>query len=113
MTLLSIILLVAAFFAATVSGYIVEIPAKNQECFFENLTKYERMISSFEVLAGGMLDINIKVRSVCIHFYCPRTAASSSFFARERAAASSLLRHPNGRSLNYIAPLPHAGISSA
>jgi len=61
MTLLSIILLVAAFFAATVSGYIVEIPAKNQECFFENLTKYERMISSFEVLAGGMLDINIKV----------------------------------------------------
>ncbi len=41
---------------------IVEVPPNNQECVFENLAKNERMIASFEVLAGGLLDINIKVR---------------------------------------------------
>jgi hypothetical protein len=39
----------------------VEVSPKSQECFFEELDRGERMIASFEVLAGGMLDINVRV----------------------------------------------------
>lgn len=73
MKVISAVLMAVMLFASAVHGYIVEVPAKNQECFFESFAKYERMISSFEVLAGGMLDINVKVRL----FQSPRCAYSA------------------------------------
>jgi len=58
--LISLCLLV--LYSAFTYAYIVEVGPKDQECFFEELERGERLISSYEVLAGGMLDINIKVR---------------------------------------------------
>lgn len=62
----SVIALLAVLLAVVAPAFaiIIEVPPNNQECVYETLTKNERMISSFEVIAGGMLDINIKARRV-------------------------------------------------
>lgn len=64
MSRLTAICLALAIAALVLPTYalIIEVPPNNQECVFEELQKNERMIASFEVLAGGMLDIDVKVR---------------------------------------------------
>lgn len=56
-----ILFLLLSLVVCLANAYIVEVSPKSQECFFEELDRGERMIASFEVLAGGMLDINVRV----------------------------------------------------
>lgn len=52
-------------FLCSVSGYIIEIAPKAQECFSEDMARGDKMSASYEVINGGMLDINVKVRFIC------------------------------------------------
>jgi len=62
MRLLAAILVLGCVLLSQAYGLIIEVPPNNQECVFEILTLNERMIASYEVIAGGLLDINLKVR---------------------------------------------------
>lgn len=43
-------------------SYYVLIDANSEECFFERLTSGTKLFLTFEVIEGGFLDIDVKVR---------------------------------------------------
>ncbi len=47
-------------------GYYVVVDAHSDECFFEKLTSGTKLLLTFEVIEGGFLDIDVKVKP----FYC-------------------------------------------
>ena len=45
-------------------GYYVVVDAHTDECFFEKLTSGTKLLLTFEVIEGGFLDIDVKVRII-------------------------------------------------
>jgi hypothetical protein len=43
-------------------GYYVIVDAHTDECFFEKLTSGTKLLLTFEVIEGGFLDIDAKVK---------------------------------------------------
>ena len=43
-------------------AYYVVVDAHADECFFEKLTSGTKLLLTFEVIEGGFLDIDVKVR---------------------------------------------------
>ena len=43
-------------------SYYVLIDAHTEECFFERLTPGTKLLLTFEVIEGGFLDIDVKVK---------------------------------------------------
>jgi hypothetical protein len=50
-------------------GYYVIVDAHTDECFFEKLTSGTKLLLTFEVIEGGFLDIDVKVKSCCFAFH--------------------------------------------
>lgn len=48
-------------------GYYVVVDAHADECFFEKLTSGTKLLLTFEVIEGGFLDIDVKVRVFNVH----------------------------------------------
>ena len=48
-------------FTYTVDGYIMNIDAHAEECFFDKVTSGTKMSLMFEVAEGGFLDIDVQV----------------------------------------------------
>lgn len=48
-------------------GYYVLVDAHSEECFFERLTSGTKLLLTFEVIEGGFLDIDVKVKSTSNH----------------------------------------------
>lgn len=48
--------------ASTAEAFTMTLPAHTEECFFEDLVENGRLQGSFEVVAGGFLDIDCAVR---------------------------------------------------
>lgn len=46
-----------------VYGYFVSVDAHAEECFFDRVSSGMKMSLTFEVVDGGFLDIDVKVRS--------------------------------------------------
>ena len=44
-------------------AYYVLVDAHTDECFFEKLTSGTKLLLTYEVIEGGFLDIDVKVRS--------------------------------------------------
>ncbi len=49
-------------------GYYVVVDAHTDECFFEKLTSGTKLLLTFEVIEGGFLDIDVKVK-ICFCKY--------------------------------------------
>jgi hypothetical protein len=59
---LPIFLLFTLFFSLQlIQGFVITIAPRSQECFIEDLQFKERMLATYEVVSGGMLDINVRV----------------------------------------------------
>jgi hypothetical protein len=43
-------------------GYYIVVDAHTDECFFEKLTSGTKLLLTFEVIEGGFLDIDVKVK---------------------------------------------------
>jgi hypothetical protein len=43
-------------------GYYVIVDAHSDECFFEKLTSGTKLLLTYEVIEGGFLDIDVKVK---------------------------------------------------
>ncbi len=43
-------------------SYYVLVDAHSEECFFERLTSGTKLLLTFEVIEGGFLDIDVKVK---------------------------------------------------
>ena len=63
MTFLKVVMGFALLLAllSSVRSYVITIPPRSQECFFEELQFKERMLATYEVVSGGMLDVNVRV----------------------------------------------------
>jgi emp24/gp25L/p24 family/GOLD len=48
--------------AACVLAAVVSVPAAGKECFVEVVESNNKLVGSFEVLSGGLLDIDATVR---------------------------------------------------
>lgn len=46
----------------TISSYYIYIDAHTEECFFERLTSGTKLLVTYEVIEGGFLDIDMKVK---------------------------------------------------
>ncbi len=46
----------------SVLSYYVLIDAHTDECFFEKLTSGTKLLLTYEVIEGGFLDIDVKVK---------------------------------------------------
>jgi hypothetical protein len=60
--LLTISILILLSIKNTFSYYIL-VDAHSEECFFERLTSGTKLLLTFEVIEGGFLDIDIKVKN--------------------------------------------------
>ena len=49
-----------------VAGYFIHVDAHAEECFFDRVTSGTKLSLMFEVAEGGFLDIDVKVRVMCI-----------------------------------------------
>lgn len=45
-------------------GYYVLVDAHSDECFYEKLTSGTKLLLTYEVIEGGFLDIDVKVRNL-------------------------------------------------
>jgi hypothetical protein len=43
-------------------SYYILVDAHSDECFFERLTSGTKLLLTFEVIEGGFLDIDVKVK---------------------------------------------------
>jgi hypothetical protein len=43
-------------------SYYILVDAHSEECFFEKLTSGTKLLLTFEVIEGGFLDIDVKVK---------------------------------------------------
>lgn len=50
------------FFIKNAFSYYVLIDANSEECFFERITSGTKLFLTFEVIEGGFLDIDVKVK---------------------------------------------------
>jgi len=50
-------------------GYYIIVDAHTDECFFEKLTSGTKLLLTFEVIEGGFLDIDVKVKNSVLFFY--------------------------------------------
>jgi hypothetical protein len=48
------------------AGYYVVVDAHADECFFEKLTTGTKLLLTFEVIEGGFLDIDVKVKTLIL-----------------------------------------------
>jgi hypothetical protein len=46
------------------SGYYIVVDAHTDECFSEKVTSGTKLLLTFEVIEGGFLDIDLKVKFV-------------------------------------------------
>lgn len=60
-SLLTCLLIVFLSIKATFSYYIL-VDAHDQECFFEKLTSGTKLLLTYEVIEGGFLDVDVKVK---------------------------------------------------
>ena len=44
-------------------GYYIIVDAHTDECFFEKLTSGTKLLLTYEVIEGGFLDIDVKVKT--------------------------------------------------
>jgi hypothetical protein len=49
-------------------GYYIIVDAHTDECFFEKLTSGTKLLLTFEVIEGGFLDIDVKVKNFVLFF---------------------------------------------
>ena len=47
----------------TAHGYFTSVDAHAEECFFDRVSSGMKMSLTFEVVEGGFLDIDVKVRT--------------------------------------------------
>jgi hypothetical protein len=57
----AIVFVALALLCASASAYTYSVAAGAVECFMEEVTSGEKVMGGFNVLAGGMLDIDVKV----------------------------------------------------
>ena len=50
-------------------GYYVIVDAHTDECYFEKLTSGTKLLLTFEVIEGGFLDIDAKVKNFFAFIY--------------------------------------------
>ncbi len=60
-SILSLSLILLLSLKSTV-GYYVIVDAHSDECFFEKLTSGTKLLLTYEVIEGGFLDIDVKVK---------------------------------------------------
>jgi hypothetical protein len=66
--LLTISILILLSIKNTFSYYIL-VDAHSEECFFERLTSGTKLLLTFEVIEGGFLDIDVKVKNKLFVFF--------------------------------------------
>ena len=59
--LLITIAIILCLSTTVVDSYVITIAPRSQECFIEDLNIKERLLATYEVVSGGMLDLNIRV----------------------------------------------------
>jgi len=47
-------------------SYFVTVDAHSEECFFDKVSSGTKLGLTFEVVEGGFLDIDVKVRRPCV-----------------------------------------------
>ena len=57
---------VLAWLCGVARGYFTSVDAHAEECLFDRVSSGMKMSLAFEVVEGGFLDIDVKVRSVCL-----------------------------------------------
>jgi hypothetical protein len=67
-SLLTFSILILLLIKSTFSYYVL-IDAHSEECFFERLTSGTKLLLTFEVIEGGFLDIDVKVKKKIFSFH--------------------------------------------
>eukprot|EP00943_MAST-04B_sp_MAST-4B-sp1_P004756 g4756.t1 len=62
LTMIKLVGVVFVLFVSSVSSITVTIDANMKECFYEFTVAGERVVGSYEVSAGGFLDVDVQVR---------------------------------------------------
>lgn len=60
--LLSLSFLCFVWLVSRADGYFVSVDAHAEECFFDRVSSGMKLSLTFEVVEGGFLDIDVKVR---------------------------------------------------
>jgi p24 family protein beta-1 len=55
---LTLALAALAALAARAAGILVNVPAHDDECFFEGVEAGNKLTGSYEVVSGGLLDVD-------------------------------------------------------
>lgn len=55
------IIFIITILTTTTHSYVITIAPRSQECFIEDLNLKERLLTTYEVVSGGMLDLNIRI----------------------------------------------------
>ncbi len=79
---LSLSVLVLVFLVWSVpraNGYFVSVDAHAEECFFDRVSSGMKMSLTFEVVEGGFLDIDVKVRRARLLYGWERPVLSSAW----------------------------------
>lgn len=63
MAVLALLVLCLVGLLPSAHGYFVNVDAHATECFFDRVNPGMKMGLTFEVVEGGFLDIDVKVRS--------------------------------------------------
>ena len=71
-----VLLSVSVWLCPQVHGYFTSVDAHAEECFFDRVSSGMKMSLTFEVVEGGFLDIDVKVRIFSLSYV-------SSAFIRE------------------------------
>lgn len=58
---LAVAMMVLCLLSTTTQAYVITIAPRSQECFIEDLNLKEKMLATYEVVSGGMLDLNVRV----------------------------------------------------
>jgi hypothetical protein len=62
---ISLMILLVAHFSVHVRAAVTTVPAVGEECFVEVVEANNKLVGSFEVISGGLLDIEATVRYLC------------------------------------------------
>lgn len=84
----ALVALVAAWAAAPAAALLVTVGAHDDECFFENVEQSNKLMGSFEVISGGLMDVDVAV-------YGPQNEVHYSV-QRQKTGTFSLLAPTTG-----------------
>ena len=56
--------LIIALHLTLAASIQIDLPATGEECFYEQVDEANKIVGSFEVVAGGYLDVDVTVRSL-------------------------------------------------